>query len=175
MATPRGNWCEGRHTDNLCPCRQGLDDQALIIDRHRDHDGAGSRERNAKRGIAGVLNRNDRLPGPYQDSRQEVEGLLRAGRDQDVVRLASDGAGQGDVMGDSVAQAVVTLIALRASQAGGFPLEPAQLLRADAAKDVIGKLLGVDQGGPKIRRDRFGGWVAGRRLAPEAHGRGHVD
>jgi hypothetical protein len=94
MTAPVGDWCDGVTQMIVDAIR---DAGRAGGPRHRRQAAAGSApaaiEGGAQRRIAGIFDRHARnVPGSDKQARQHVEGFLRAGGDDQVVRPADDGA-----------------------------------------------------------------------------------
>jgi hypothetical protein len=123
IATPAGNWCEGVTQTTPISFAEPVDAQAFAVQRNGHELRAGGAECRAQAGIAGILDRHARAPGRDQQAREEVEGLLRAGGDEDVVGAAGDGAREGDVPRHGGAQARVQGAAAPAARRGQVEVE----------------------------------------------------
>jgi hypothetical protein len=66
--------------------------------------------------ISWLLDRHDGLGTPHQHSREQIEGLLCAGGDQDLVRIAHHRPRDGDVTRNGFAQAKAPLVSLSAAK-----------------------------------------------------------
>ncbi len=92
----------GRDEDRARPRRRApasVDDQALVVDRDRVRPHLGKQQLRVGEGIAGVLD-PDLVAWRKQDPDGNVDRLLGAGRDDDLIRLAADRAGHPEIVAD---------------------------------------------------------------------------
>ena len=98
-----------------------VDEQALAVDRHRDHPGAVAREQVAGEGVAGILH-DHHVAGLQQHPGDQVERLLGAVGDHDVVGFGLDPARVRQVAREGGAQVGMALrlgVRARARRRGG--------------------------------------------------------
>ena len=88
-----------RHVDQPRIVRESVDDQALGVHRYAVQCGAVALEEPVHRGVAGVLDGDDRA-GLHQHPADQVHRLLGAGRDDHVVAGGDHRTGQPQVAGD---------------------------------------------------------------------------
>jgi hypothetical protein len=89
--------------------RDSIHDEAFGVDRYRGDLCTVRLERGAQRRVARILERNRRASGRRQHAREQVEGLLCAGGDHDVLGITGDGAREGHVLRDRRAQRRLSL------------------------------------------------------------------
>ena len=118
-----GYWWAGCYED--CPGRrlsQLVDDEAVAIDRHRVIAGAEPGQLGTRRVVAGILDRDRRVPGVDQLAGDEAEPVREAVADHHLVGVGDDAADPTEVLGD------------------GDPQLP-QTARVDVSEVAIGKRL----------------------------------
>jgi hypothetical protein len=111
-----------------------LDAQALVVDRNPHQLRARRGERSAHGRVPGSSTATMVLPRRHQQACEQVERLLRAGGDDDVLRRARDRASEGDVLCDRFAQ-YRDALRWRIAERGLRPA--AQRLRHQATPDVV--------------------------------------
>ena len=116
---------------------------ASTLDRHDPC--ARRRERDAHWRISRIFDRHDGLVGHDEDTRDQVERLLRARCDQHVVGAAGHRTRQTDMLDDRLAQAMIALVTLWASRGGRDGFELAELLRHGSAEGSMRKQSRIDQ------------------------------
>ena len=84
----QGKLVAGRHADDACRRWQLIHDKAFRVDGDGDQLRAGRSESRPQRRIARFFNGYRGLPGRHQYPRNQVEGLLGAGGDDNIVGLA---------------------------------------------------------------------------------------
>ena len=138
MVTPGRELVRRRDVDEPHPDRQRLDDQPLVVDGHRVHDGAVGLEETMCRLVAGILNCH-KVAGVEDDPRDEVERLLRPGGDHHVVTRGDDGTRETGIPRDLRLKACVPALLVRA------PTEPtgSQLCGHETAPRGVREEVGV--------------------------------
>ena len=96
-----------RDVDELGLRWQRVHHQALGVHRHGHHVGAQRLQRNARGWIARVFN-GHRVARSHQHAGNQIDGLLRALRDNDIAPRTDHGAAESEVARDRQAQRLVT-------------------------------------------------------------------
>jgi hypothetical protein len=135
---PKRKLMRGTDADHTRVGWEPFDNNPLGIDFDGDNSCAGRDKGHAHRRVAGILYRNDSFVGLDQDPCEQIERLLGAGGDDDVVRAADDGARKRDVPRNRLAKTNVSLIALRTLAACRPFLQLPQLLDMDRRKTSNG-------------------------------------
>jgi hypothetical protein len=142
----------GRHhreTRARSETNAGGDVHAFVIRWHGHERQARGLERRARRDIAGLLG-PDEVAGLCQRARGEVDALLRAGDDDDLLRLADDAARGAEIFGDGLAQLGH---ALRVAVAQRVLRALAMQARGDACPVAPGKM--IEAGNADRERQHF--------------------
>ncbi len=136
----------GRGVDEAGLVGDGVDDDALVIDGHALYARAEGREEHAGQRVARVFD-GDAITGPQHGAGNDVDGLLGAGGDQNVLCRGLDAARDADVAGDGFAQASMAGRMSVGAKANGVRLE---LCGDEAAPRRVGKQRGVRDTGAEI-------------------------
>ena len=132
--------------------------RVLLIDRNGSDSRARGSEHRTQRRVPRFFHRYHALPRSHQDPRQEIESLLRASGDDDVLGAAGDGTGKGDVPCDCLAQRGLALRFTVPSRRPGWPAQP----RADSRRQTSnGKRRVSGRPSRKSERSAAGGAPSG--------------
>jgi hypothetical protein len=146
-----------RHVQQPGPGRDGLDHQALSVHGDAGHPVAQRLQQPPRRPVAGVLDGHLLAARRQQDPRHDVHRLLGAVGDHDVLGAGLDPAGNADVPGDGLAQALVSgRLRVDADAGGGDP----QHLGGQPAPGLVGEQVGV---GDAVAKVELGFPLEGRR------------
>lgn len=137
----------GRHANHFRIPRQTVDSQPLVVDRNRNDFRARFLEHVRERRITRSFDRDRRRARRDQDAGEEIEGLLSARGDHDVIRMTRNRSCEGDVMSDGFAQRHVPVwFAVPKAR----PLRPAQRSRGKTPPNRVGKRFPLGHTHPEI-------------------------
>ena len=88
---PVGDWCDGVVYTTPHVGREGVDDHAVAVDRHRHHTEPEGGEQGAHRRVARLLD-GDRITRSEHRPGDQMDRLLSTGRDHDLARADVDPA-----------------------------------------------------------------------------------
>ncbi len=106
MTPPSGYWCDGGHVGQAGAARvacEGVDVETVLVGRAEHEARPGGEERPAGAFVARLFD-DGRSPRREEETRREVEALLRAAHDLDLVGVAADAASPQEVAGERGAQ-----------------------------------------------------------------------